>query len=134
MLLLFYHKYIYIIFSYKKIPILHFTHCITNTSYLSFTTENPSAEEDDYRVEVLIALRKLERLDKEEYTEDERNDAEEMAEARKAEEANAEVNIYHNRDLALGSKTLRDKSDIIVSFISIKALKRESIVCFLVKI
>ena len=49
------------------------------------------AEEDDYRVEVLIALRKLERLDKEEYTEDERHDAEEMAEARQAEEANAEV-------------------------------------------
>ena len=43
-------------------------------------------------MEVLIALRKLERLDKEEYTEDERNDAEEMAEARKAEEEqNAEV-------------------------------------------
>lgn len=54
-------------------------------------TENPTAEEDDYRVEVLIALRKLERLDKDEYTEDERNDAEEMAEARKAEEANMEV-------------------------------------------
>ena len=56
-----------------------------------YTTENPAAEEDDYRVEVLIALRKLERLDKAEYTEDERNDAEEMAEARKLEEANAEV-------------------------------------------
>ena len=40
----------------------------------------------------MIALRKLERLDKDEYTEDERNDAEEMAEARKAEEMNAEVN------------------------------------------
>lgn len=49
------------------------------------------AEEDEYRVEVLIALRKLERLDKEEYTEDERNEAEEMAEARRQEEANAEV-------------------------------------------
>ncbi|XP_052286707.1 leucine-rich repeat-containing protein 23-like isoform X3 [Dreissena polymorpha] len=58
-------------------------------------SENPAAEEDDYRVEVLIALRKLERLDKAEYTEDERNDAEEMAEARKLEEANAEL-----RDLA----------------------------------
>ncbi|XP_052819568.1 leucine-rich repeat-containing protein 23-like isoform X2 [Mya arenaria] len=56
-------------------------------------SENPAAEEDDYRVEVLIALRKLERLDKEEYTEDERNDAEEMAEARKLEEASAEVKV-----------------------------------------
>jgi len=53
-------------------------------------SENPSAEEDDYRVEVLIALRKLERLDKEEYTPDERSDAEEMAEARKLEEQAAE--------------------------------------------
>lgn len=33
---------------------------------------------DDYRVEVCIALRKLERLDKDEFTEDERADAEEV--------------------------------------------------------
>ncbi|XP_060606881.1 leucine-rich repeat-containing protein 23-like [Ruditapes philippinarum] len=58
-------------------------------------SENPVAEEDDYRVEVLIALRKLERLDKEEYNDEERNDAEEMAEARKLEEANAEGRELH---------------------------------------
>lgn len=56
-------------------------------------TENPVAEEDDYRIEVLVALRKLERLDKEEYTEDERTEAEELAETRLKEEANAEVRI-----------------------------------------
>ena len=40
---------------------------------------------------MLIALRKLERLDKEEYTEEERTEAEETAETRRQEEANAEV-------------------------------------------
>ena len=40
--------------------------------------ENPVADEDDYRIEVLIALRRLERLDKDEYTEDERQEAEEV--------------------------------------------------------
>lgn len=41
-------------------------------------TDNPLSEVDDYRVEVCIALRKLERLDKDELTEDERADAEEV--------------------------------------------------------
>lgn len=49
------------------------------------------AEEDDYRLEVLIALRKLERLDKDEYTEDERNEAEDIYEQRRQDELNAEV-------------------------------------------
>ncbi len=40
--------------------------------------DNPLSEMDDYRVEVCIALRKLERLDKDEFTEDERADAEEV--------------------------------------------------------
>ena len=36
-------------------------------------SECPISDEDDYRVEVLIALRKrIERLDKDEYTEEER--------------------------------------------------------------
>ena len=33
---------------------------------------------EEYRVEVCLALRKLERLDKDEFTEDERADAEEV--------------------------------------------------------
>eukprot|EP00731_Ephydatia_muelleri_P015287 Em0008g1007a len=41
-------------------------------------TECPVCEVDDYRIEVLITLRKLERLDKDEFTEDERTDAEEV--------------------------------------------------------
>jgi len=36
------------------------------------------SELDDYRLEVLVALRKLERLDKDEFTEEERADAEEV--------------------------------------------------------
>ena len=42
------------------------------------TAECPVSELDDYRLEVLVALRKLERLDKDEFTEEERADAEEV--------------------------------------------------------
>lgn len=52
--------------------------------------ENPVADEDDYRIEVLITLRRLERLDKDDYTEDERQEAEEIQEQRRREEALAE--------------------------------------------
>ena len=41
-------------------------------------TECPVSDEDDYRIEVLISLRRLERLDKDEYTDDERQEAEEV--------------------------------------------------------
>ncbi|XP_067658478.1 leucine-rich repeat-containing protein 23-like isoform X1 [Haliotis asinina] len=54
--------------------------------------ENPIAEEDDYRLEVLIALRSLERLDKDEYTEEERSEAEEIYEQRRQEEEANEGN------------------------------------------
>lgn len=40
--------------------------------------ENPLCDQEDYRVEVCMILRKLERLDKEEFTDDERADAEEV--------------------------------------------------------
>lgn len=42
------------------------------------SADTPASELEDYRVEVCIALRQLERLDKEEFTEDERADAEEV--------------------------------------------------------
>ncbi|XP_046850166.1 leucine-rich repeat-containing protein 23-like [Xenia sp. Carnegie-2017] len=45
--------------------------------------ENHAADEDDYRIEVLIALRRLERLDKDEYTDEERQEAEEIHEQRR---------------------------------------------------
>lgn len=41
--------------------------------------ENPLCEIDDYRIETCMTLRKLERLDKEEFSEDERADAEEVS-------------------------------------------------------
>ncbi|CAI8049137.1 Leucine-rich repeat-containing protein 23 [Geodia barretti] len=44
----------------------------------------PISEIDDYRLEVLVALPKLERLDKEEFTEDERADSEEVSQERQA--------------------------------------------------
>ena len=43
-----------------------------------YLTECPVSDEDDYRIEVLISLRRLERLDKDEYTDDERQEAEEV--------------------------------------------------------
>ncbi|XP_032223448.1 leucine-rich repeat-containing protein 23 isoform X2 [Nematostella vectensis] len=52
--------------------------------------ENPVSDEDDYRIEVLIALRRLERLDKDEYTEDERQEAEEIYNQRQEEELAAQ--------------------------------------------
>nr|ANH58184.1 leucine rich repeat only protein [Azumapecten farreri] len=53
--------------------------------------ENPAHEEDEYRLEVLIALRKLERLDKDEYSEEERNEAEEIYEQRLKDDAEREA-------------------------------------------
>lgn len=50
-------------------------HC---TFFIFSTADNPVSEMEDYRVEVCIALRKLERLDKDEFSEDERADAEEV--------------------------------------------------------
>lgn len=46
--------------------------------FLLVPLENPVADDDDYRIEVLISLRRLERLDKDGYTEDERQEAEEV--------------------------------------------------------
>uniref|UniRef100_H2YVP5 Leucine-rich repeat-containing protein 23 n=1 Tax=Ciona savignyi TaxID=51511 RepID=H2YVP5_CIOSA len=45
--------------------------------------DNPCLEEDGYRMEVLIILRKLERLDKDEYTDEERVEAEDLYEQRR---------------------------------------------------
>lgn len=43
-----------------------------------FIVECPVCETDEYRLEVLIAIRTLERLDKDPYEQDERQDAEEV--------------------------------------------------------
>lgn len=48
-------------------------------SFLYFlSTENPVCFEEGYRVEVLVSLRRLERLDQDVYLEDERQEAEEV--------------------------------------------------------
>ena len=46
------------------------------------TAGSPLSEMDEYRVEVCLVLRKLERLDKDKFTEDERADAEEVCSTR----------------------------------------------------
>ena len=53
--------------------------------------ECPCSDEDDYRMEVLINLRRVERLDKDEYNDEERQEAEDLYEQRRAEELAAEV-------------------------------------------
>ena len=49
--------------------------------------DTPMAENGDYRLEVLISTRRLERLDKDEYSEEERTEAEEIYEQRRVKEA-----------------------------------------------
>ena len=67
-----------------------------------YHSENPMAEEDDYRLEVLIALRKIERLDKDEFAEEERGEAQEIYETRRQEELEAEaLAVRLNSDVAL---------------------------------
>lgn len=51
--------------------------------------DNPLTENSDYRLEVLISVRRLERLDKDEYIEDERTEAEEIHEQRRIKEQEA---------------------------------------------
>ena len=67
-----------------------------------YHSENPMAEEDDYRLEVLIALRKIERLDKDEFAEEERGEAQEIYETRRQEELEAEaLAVRVNSDVTL---------------------------------
>ena len=56
-------------------------YCFTKCTILwcFFFIDCQVSEVDDYRVETLMRLRKLERLDKETFTEDERSDAEEVS-------------------------------------------------------
>jgi len=61
-------------------------------------TDNPCMEEEGYRIEVLIILRKLERLDKEEYQTEEREEAEEISEQRKQEEMLKEGEVDEEPD------------------------------------
>ena len=53
---------------------------------ISICLDNPISGEDDYRLEMLIALRRLERLDKDEYNDDERQEAQEIYEQRRLED------------------------------------------------
>ncbi|CAF5173420.1 unnamed protein product [Rotaria magnacalcarata] len=57
--------------------------------------ETPLSETDSYRMEVLVALDKLERLDKDQFNEDEKHDAQEE-QKRRAEE---------NREAAAGASS-----------------------------
>lgn len=64
-------------------------------------TDNPVADEDEYRLEVLIALRRIERLDKDEYNEDERQEAQDIYEQRRQEELQQEVSDLGRREKSM---------------------------------
>ena len=49
-------------------------------------TDTPLTENGDYRLEVLISVRRLERLDKDEYLQEERSEAETIYEERRVKE------------------------------------------------
>jgi len=53
-------------------------------------SENPCVEGENYRIEVLILLRKLERLDKDHYSTEERTEAEDIYDQRRLAEQNKE--------------------------------------------
>ena len=57
-----------------------------HASIIHLFLECPIGENEDYRLEVLIAVRRLERLDKDQFTEDERTEAEEIFEQRRLKE------------------------------------------------
>lgn len=48
--------------------------------------DTPLMENSDYRLEILISVRRLERLDKDEYLDEERTEAEEIYEQRRLKE------------------------------------------------
>lgn len=65
--------------------------------------DTPLTENSDYRLEVLISVRRLERLDKDEYLEEERSEAETIYEERRVkeqEEAAAAASAAINDDVA----------------------------------
>ena len=60
--------------------------------------ENPISDEGEYRLEVLTALRRLERLDKDEFTEEERQEAQDNYEQRKTDELAQVSVLFKTRD------------------------------------
>nr|XP_056704397.1 leucine-rich repeat-containing protein 23 [Euleptes europaea] len=63
--------------------------------------DNPCAEEGDYRLETLVLLPRLERLDKDFFEEDERFDAEETRQRRREEELELEKEREREKELGL---------------------------------
>ena len=66
--------------SLSRYNIVHFNLLVlTKLILVLLCPGTPLSEMEEYRIEVCIVLRKLERLDKDEFTEDERADAEEVS-------------------------------------------------------
>ena len=85
-------------------------------------SENPLADEDDYRLEVLIALRKIERLDKDEYTEEERAEAQDVFETRRQEELEAQAQVS-TRKRAIAQNVFETRRQIMEAQAQVSARK-----------
>ncbi|XP_072847867.2 leucine-rich repeat-containing protein 23 isoform X1 [Pogona vitticeps] len=66
--------------------------------------DNPCTEEGDYRVETLVLLPRLERLDKDFFEEEERADAEDLRQRRKEEELELEREREREKELEVRPK------------------------------
>uniref|UniRef100_A0A1I8I610 ANK_REP_REGION domain-containing protein n=1 Tax=Macrostomum lignano TaxID=282301 RepID=A0A1I8I610_9PLAT len=80
-------------------------------------SENPIAEDDEYRLEVLTVLRKVIRLDKDEYQDDEREEAEARYEQRRLEELNKEEMELGHRHPLLSEVRQRDRYPVVVDLV-----------------
>ena len=83
--------------------------------YSNFFSETPLAENGDYRLEVLISVRRLERLDKDEYSEEERTEAENIYEERRQKEqeeaAQAQADKVNAQSIDIPDDKLEDDSE-----------------------
>jgi len=74
--------------------------------------DTPLTENGDYRLEVLISVRRLERLDKDEYLQEERTEAEEIYEQRRLkEEEDAAAALLGGGDEAGGNGKASENQD-----------------------
>jgi len=60
--------------------------CCCEVSCSRLLTENPLSDDSDYRLEVLVAVQQLDRLDKDKFCDEDRQEAAKIHEERRTEE------------------------------------------------
>ncbi len=66
--------------------------------YIPYIIDTPLVENGEYRLEVLISVRRLDRLDKDQYSEEDRTDAEEIANQRLQQQKQKEEEEANNAE------------------------------------